>query len=392
MKSKSPQVKKGANKKIKVSTKRLDDGSTEVTSIPVDEMTTEVKNGTRHIGLITERDLREAAQIPDDYVTVVFKPNAWVQQDGKGPFVAYQAKGTFRPNPSPAIVDSLLEKLAASGPRVRAKEYRSSRLYPERSHLLEIGIPDLHLGLYSRAIETGARYNLKMASRMFLEVIDELLERARVYQVDKIIFPVGNDFLHIDTLAKATTNGTPQDVASSYYEIVSEGQAVLIEAINRLKERAPVEVISIPGNHDEALTFHVAQVLGAWFRKDENVSVDCGPMMRKYRRWGTNLIGWTHGRYEKPQELVALISSENPKDWPKTTHREIHLGHEHRMMMMEQTGVRLRWLPSLAAPSSWITKMGYNSTVRAAEAYLWELKSGYAGHISVSVSQAGKVL
>ena len=47
-----------------------------------------------------------------------------------------------------------------------------------------------------------------------------------------------------------------------------------IKAIDILKQKAPVDVIYISGNHDELSGYKLAKFIDAWFRNDENVTVD----------------------------------------------------------------------------------------------------------------------
>jgi len=374
------------------------------------------KEGVPIVGVKGPEDLARLGNVPEGYELIHYRPNTWPIQtrdplfatDGKPTVViARQARATFKaPSRFEQGSAEFLRRIEEGAPTVQAlPEYSGARgLRQDLRHVLEVGVPDLHLGLYTYARETGHEYDLDIATAVFLQTVQALIQKSEPYRISKILFPIGNDFLNVDSADMATKNKTPMyDTAGSYQEIVTRGEEALILAIDMLKKVAPVDVIPVPGNHDETPTFFLARILNAYYRNDENVSIDTSPALRKYRRFGANLLGWTHGRYEKISELGILMGTEGIEQAQEVEHydnrkgnsilyREWHLGHEHRLQQQEIAGVRFRWLPSLAAPSAWITRMGYNATVRAAEAYLWEYETGYAGHFPVTLSKDGYVV
>ena len=56
---------------------------------------------------------------------------------------------------------------------------------------------------------------------------------------------------------------------------------------------------------------------------------------------------------------------------------------------VEELGVRVRWLPSLTAQDRWHYEEGFVLQRRCVEAYLWNKKDGYKGHISVNADGFG---
>lgn len=264
----------------------------------------------------------------------------------------------------------------------------------EERHLLEISPVDLHVGKYAWGEEAGEDYDIEIAEKVFTDAIEDILHRASVYAVEKIVLVVGNDLLQTDTLQGTTTAGTYVDTDSRYIKSFRRARAINSWAIHRCAEMAPVEVQIVPGNHDSLTAFHIGEVLEAEFQRDPRVAVCNSAKRRKYLRYGVTLLGWTHGNEEKPQDLPLIMAQEEPESWGQTQHREWHVGHLHKMKETRYTagdsfnGVRVRILPSLCAPDAWHYSKGFVKERRACEAYLWNKAQGYAGHFSSNVRAA----
>jgi len=67
--------------------------------------------------------------------------------------------------------------------------------------MLELGIYDLHYGKLSIIDRTGETGSLEGGSMVFRNAIDDLIRRTSGYNIEQIVFPIGNDFLHINNEA-----------------------------------------------------------------------------------------------------------------------------------------------------------------------------------------------
>lgn len=266
--------------------------------------------------------------------------------------------------------------------RPRAKR---SRLNP---HMLEVSLFDSHFGKFCWGKETGQDYDLKIAESIYFEAVEDLLEKTTSYNIDRIIYPIGNDFFHVNNWDNTTARGTPQDVDTRFQKVFDIGCRSIIHAIERCSQVAPVELIWVPGNHDPETSFYMAKVISAWFRANRDVTVDDGPKERKYVHYGTSLLGFTHGDEEKHSDLPTIMAGEVPDMWAGSSHREWHLGHFHKKKETRfsagdtHTGVPVVVLPSLSGTDKWHYKKGYVNNRRAAVAYLWSHKYGYAAHFN----------
>jgi hypothetical protein len=382
-------MKKKSRHDLVGTTHRLPDGSLEVEVSPRVECVRVVskdKDGVRHIGLRSEKALREYFDVPASYRTVVFKPNQWPQQDGEGPFVANQAKGTFQPpKAEESAVEGLIHELRKKSPRVPKLKRGRGRPAKDRT-MLEISLVDLHFGMLTFKGASDADYDMDKAAQLYLWAVEELLHAASGYEIEKILFPIGNDYMHVDGPEHTTTRGTPQAEMAFYHEAFERGMRLLIATIDRLKEIAPVHMVVIPGNHDETTAIHMGYVMDAYYHNDANVTVDAGPDPQKYVEYGVNLIGFEHGNGGKQVRMAALMAQARPDAWARTVYREWHMGDQHRKGVFEEQGVSMEFLPSLVPANWWHKKNTFNNQKRGAMAFVWSQRRGPVARLQVNLN------
>lgn len=276
-------------------------------------------------------------------------------------------------NMSQTFVDQLKEDLKA----VVVAPPKTKRAPVKGGRLLEIAAFDLHLGKLGWKPETGADYDIKIARDDFFKALHELVEKAQKQgPISRILFPVGNDYLTIDSDSNETTAGTPQDVDSRFTKIYREGRKILVEAIEMLRQIAPVDVMVVAGNHDHVSMFHLGDALECWFHAHDDVKVFNEPISRKYYRFGKVLLCFCHGHLEKQDSLHGLAATEQPVLWAATTYREWHLGHLHHQIVKEHMGTIVRVLSSLSGPDRYHHDRGYVGAKRVAQAFLFNEETG----------------
>lgn len=258
-------------------------------------------------------------------------------------------------------------------------------------YLLEVSIWDHHFGKLAWGRETGENYDLKIAEQIYSDAAFELIEKSRGFNIDKIVLPIGQDFFHVDGPNNATTAGTPQDVDGRLAKIFATGQRALVNLVDLLMGIAPVHILWVPGNHDWYTSWYLIKVLEAHYRHTRTVTVDASEMPRKHIEYGVNLLAYTHGCDEKHGSLPAIMAGQWPQEWARTKHREWKLGHFHKVKETHYNaaetidGVLVRVLPSLCGTDSWHFKKGYVGGMRAAQAFLYSAKRGYAAHLNAMV-------
>jgi len=341
--------------------------------------------GIRHYGYASEADLRAAAVVPDNYSTVSFSPNSWAAQDSTGAFIAHQVKACFKP-PS---VDEVRIELRGASPKVAARHQRA----PSPSDLcLEISIADPHVGMVMHRSVDGEDYSIDIACDLYRNAVRSLAEMATVAfgKPAQILLPIGNDYLHCDNIGHTTTSGTLMQDADDWHYTYIAAERLLIDEIVNLSLTAPVRVLQIPGNHDRQTMFTIGRVLAARFWNDDNVDVDASPATYKSHRWGCNLVAFDHGRDIQPSRLAAIMANTWPQDWAETRYREWHLGDQHRKgvavpSVLEEQGVAVEFLPSLAPASAWSRRKGFSNATRSAQAWVWDKERGPLARLQVGI-------
>lgn len=278
---------------------------------------------------------------------------------------------------------------------------RAARL-PGTGVLAEIAIFDPHLGMLAHRDEVGGNYDLKIGRAEYQQAAEGLLSLARLYDTARILFVVGNDFLHVDGPSQngrggATAAGTPQDVDGRLHKLFSAGRQAIITAVDAARLIAPVDVLVVPGNHDHRTMFHMGEVLSAWYRNDAEVNVIYGPQKRHFYGWGANAFLFTHGEeYRRKRDSLPLIFlDECPMELLAASRggvREVHTGHNHARMaggyypdseVSETRGIVTRSLPALTPSDAWHHVQGYRHR-RAASAFFWHADGGMAGHHEIT--------
>jgi hypothetical protein len=255
------------------------------------------------------------------------------------------------------------------------------------NHLLVINPADIHIGKYANHLETGDGYNVEIACERVLEGLQGLIDKSKGFEVDRVLFCIGNDILHIDNVYNQTTSGTNQDVEGKWWEHFEIALALYVKCVEILREIAPVDVIHSMSNHDYQSGFHLAHALKSWFRLDDEVTFDISVAHRKYYQYGKNLIGLEHGDGAKLQNLPLTMAQERPLLWSETTHRYWYLHHLHHKVKhkwldaKDFIGVTVEYMRSPSGTDSWHSRKGYVGVPRAVEGFLHQKNSGQVARL-----------
>lgn len=276
-----------------------------------------------------------------------------------------------------------LDMLAEAGNEVIQEGRRySGDIVGGNEYLDVIEIVDAHHGALSWAKETGTNWDLDISIQEHKRAMQHFLDR-RTPGSAKCILRLGDDMCHFDTLidgkAGATQRGTIQDIDSRWQKMFLEVSELGIHLIlMALAYYDEVDIILIQGNHDWQTSFYLGQVWRAFFQNNDRVRFDCEPRKRKYYRWGTTLLGFTH-KFGKLglASLADKIREEARKDWGETDYVEFHMADEHHEEVVDKTGtgVVIRKLRGLVPNDSWHDDEGYSSH-RGAQMFTFHLTEG----------------
>ena len=270
------------------------------------------------------------------------------------------------------IKEEIIESLEKYSPKVE-KKYESVN----DPIVYEVSLPDIHYGKIDGQ-------TLDEAEEAYMHTIKDLMIKASGLNIDRILLPVGNDGMNSEGYSRATTKGTSQQDSAGWQETFVGYCNLMVRAINFLARTAPVDVIVIQGNHDYERMFYSGEFLRAFFLNDERVTVDNGYDSRKYYKYGTNMIMFTHGDKEKKAEMPLIMATEQPQMFADTIHREVHCGHLHKEMVNEYRGIKVRFIPSICGNDEWHKMMGYEAK-RTGQAHIWSKKRGYEGYLQTNL-------
>ncbi len=279
-----------------------------------------------------------------------------------------------------AIADEIAAIKAEFASPVSVKPLFRRSSSSSKGMLLELSIPDLHVGKLAWPSETGgAPYDVDIAVELFRQAYEDLIEKTSHYNLERILFVVGNDLLNADSDENMTTKGTPVSTDGRQKRTFRKVRLMTTEAIKRLSAVSPVDVLTIPGNHDWNTNFTLGEALDGTFEDDPHVNVICGPNPRKVYQYHRNMILFTHGNNETAREIALTCARDYPDMWAATDFREAHFGHLHKLAVDESHGFTMRWLPSLCPEDDWHAQKAFTGNVRRAEAHVWHPTNGLEG-------------
>jgi hypothetical protein len=255
-------------------------------------------------------------------------------------------------------------------------------------YLLQLDIPDLHVGKLAWGEETGyANYDVSLALRAFERAVDALLTRTAGYRFGRVVLVLGHDLFNADNRQGTTTRGTPQAVDGRHQKTFVLVRRAVTTAIERIAASvAPIDVIVLPGNHDTLTTWHLGDSLECWFHETPGVTIHNRPVPRKYVEWGQVMLMFTHGDKGKRPDYPLVMATEQPEMFGRTTYREVHTGHLHQLRVQEHHGIRVRVSPALCPPDAWHSESQYVGNLRQAQAFVWHRDEGLVATAYFTIS------
>jgi len=256
-----------------------------------------------------------------------------------------------------------------TGPTIVTKKTTAEKF------IIEPNVVDLHLGKLGWSPESSEDYDYRIARDRFHYVVDDVYNRALNMPVDKFLYVFGSDFWQINNKKGETFAGTSVDFDSRVQKLFRVGINMHIEAIDKYSTIAPVHVVMVPGNHDEEISYFGLESLWAWYHDSKVVHVWDNLQAHKYVEFGINLIGYDHG-HKGRNRLPATMSVEVPQAWGRTLAREWHTGHRHRLAVMEEAGVTVRELSSMAGHDAWEFDEKYVGRLCRSQTFIWNRDEG----------------
>jgi len=220
---------------------------------------------------------------------------------------------------------------------------------------------DPHVGLFCWAKEVGEAFDLEIGRKLTLGAVDRLMETAPASDI-AILLLLGDVFHMNDQTNQTPAHKHQLDVDSRFVKVLQVGIETYRHAILRALEKYNKVVVKLmPGNHDPQAIWALAFTLSAYFSNEPRVEVDLNPSKFWYYRFGTTLLGSTHGDTVKHGQLGAIMACDRPADWGQTKHRYWLTGHVHSKNVQEFPGVICESFRTTAASDSYANGHGYRA-------------------------------
>lgn len=262
-----------------------------------------------------------------------------------------------------------------------------------RKIMLEPSIYDHHFGMLAWGKEVHDDYDLDIAKELYVRAINKFLDDVAHYDVEKIVFPIGNDLFHInDNNAETPASKNRLDVDGRMAKVIETAEEAVLYAIERMASIAELIVPWIPGNHDPQLSFALCKYFKGRFHNYDHVTIDTSPNERKYIRYGQSLTLLTHGDMKQMQHMIFNMVEEAKQDFVETDCHEIHSGHTHKEkeFIIKSADHRYvatcRTIPSLTAQDFWHHKKAFSKSGRAAECHIYDKEFGHDGYLKARIN------
>lgn len=335
---------------------------------------------------------------PDEWEFVFLTTSMWNQHTKEQTTKQlYAVKFKLKP-----VMKTLsLEKALESAKEVFAREIKPYKFEKRKEKeldkelLVEVPAIELHLGKYAESMETGQDYGTEIAKERFYTILDEIVNLQDIVKADRCVMMIGNDFFNSDTVNNTTTKGTPQFNDTRWKSLFINGLEMYKDMLLVLRDRFNhVDVRLCQGNHDVMSSFYLYMALSSFFAKDSVVKFSDNYREYQCYRFGDNAIFFGHGDCNL-KRLVASIPSEFYKEWGESKYRELHLGHLHSEIAVdENSGMITRRIGSPTGTDAWHYGERYVGAVQKHQIFIWGAHEGLKGveYVTFGEKEKEKVL
>jgi hypothetical protein len=253
-----------------------------------------------------------------------------------------------------------------------------------RTRLLEIPPIELHYGKVGSCIETGNVYDDKVARSIFNNIFDTIIRANSETDIDEVLVVIGSDFFNSEA-SGTTTKGTPQSNCLSYKQMFIDGlemyEHAILSLFNKFKN---VKVMLCAGNHARSMEFFLFVALQQRFSSYapcKMVSSGGITFIENYRDtqayvYGNNAIFFNHGDINL-KRTIKSIPAEFPQIWGKCLFRELHLGHLHKEVTVDDEGGMItRRIGSPCGNDDWHYVNRFLGSVKKHQIFIWDYEKG----------------
>lgn len=243
--------------------------------------------------------------------------------------------------------------------------------------LMEIPPIELHLGKMSQDIDTGENYDYKIAGERFRHIINTVLKRQSLLKCGRCLLVIGSDFFNSESDGATSTHKIPQNNDILYKKMFVEGLRLYTNAIKLLSKVFPlVDVILCAGNHARAMEFFLYVSLKEHFRDMDYISFSDNFRDTQAYEFGKCAIFFNHGDANLKM-TISSIPSEFPEIWGRALYRELHMGHLHKEMTVDDNGGMItRRIGSPCGTDIWHYQNRFIGATKKHQVFVWDAHTG----------------
>lgn len=239
---------------------------------------------------------------------------------------------------------------------------------------LVINKQDAH---YDKFDVSGNNYIEERFARTIYRIETIITQATLSNNLENITYIIGSDEFNSE-FTGTTTKGTPQKNTQDFhssFEAICNHEVKMVTLL--LQSAEQVNIIYVPGNHDEYIGWHLINWLKAYFRNTDRLTIDSSPNYRKYVSYGRTAMMFNHGDVIKPAKLAGIFPMEFKNDWSKHENFYIFTGDKHHELSQDFNGIKFYQIPAFSnAKSGWDEKNGYTVSKGEVTAFLIDSEDG----------------
>lgn len=243
--------------------------------------------------------------------------------------------------------------------------------------LLEFPATELHLGKLAWAGDTGQNYDFHIAEERFAKIIQSVYETQTIHGVGTLFMTIGNDFFNSDTIDNTTTKGTIQNNDLRWKKMFDIGLEMYKRALLTLRPLFnKIDVQLCQGNHDVMSSFYLYRALEQFFSQDNRIKFSSNVKTTQCYQFGKVAIFTSHGDANF-KRLIKSIPAEFYKEWGTSEFRELHLGHLHKEVTVDdESGMITRRMGSPTGTDAWHYDSRFLGATQKQQLFLWDKNDG----------------
>lgn len=214
---------------------------------------------------------------------------------------------------------------------------------------------------YNRQDGVGSDNDIDKRFKNIFDKTEVIIKQAKLSNnLEKILYILGSDAFNSEHTG-LTTGGTPQENILKFHEAFEKICNHEVEVIQMMLTLGTnIEIVFMPGNHDEYVGWHMISWLKVYFRNEERLVFDISPEYRKYVSYGESAMMFNHGDKIKPERLAAMFPIEYREAWSFHKNFYIFTGDKHTEMSHDYNGIEFYRISAFSTVSSkWEDKNGF---------------------------------